>query len=80
MATTEQATIVNLLKPLPYHLSADQIYIYILGEIKAQGKWLRKTSIPWFHVLREWRVKAEVVHKRGAHGDGVPANIKVHPL
>ena len=77
MATTEQATIVNLLKPLPYHLSTDQIYI--LGEIKAQCKWLRKTLIPWFHVLREGRIKVEAVHDKGTHGDDVPFNIKTHP-
>ena len=79
MDTIEQATIVNLLKPLTYHFSTDQIYVFILGEIKAQGKWLRKTLTPWYHVLREWRIKAKIVHKRGAQADGVPFNIKVHP-
>ena len=78
MDTTNQIIIVDLLKPLPYYLSTDQIYIYILGEIKARGKWLRKTTIPWSHALRERRSKSEVVHKR-AHGDGVPFNIKVYP-
>ena len=54
-------------------------FILILGEIKAQGKWLRKTLIPWFHALRERRIKVGDVHKRGAHGDGVLENIKVNP-
>jgi len=40
---------------------------------------MRKAFIPRFHVLREWRVKAEAVHKGGALGDGVPENIKVLP-
>ena len=76
MATTKQAFIINLLKPLPYPLPTDQIYVYIFGEINAQGEWLRKTSISWFHVLREGRIKVEVVHDKG---DGVPFNIKTHP-
>ena len=79
MATKEQAIIINILKPLPYLLSTNQIYVYILGDIKVQGKWLRKTLIPWFHVLREGRIKIEVVHDKGTHGDGVPFNIKTHP-
>ena len=79
MDTTEQAITVNLLKPLPYPLPTNQIYVYILGEIKSQGKWLRRMLIPWFHALHEWRIKVGIVHKRGAHGDGVPENIKLHP-
>ena len=78
MATKEQAIVVNILKPLPYSLPTNQIYVYILGDIKAQGKWLRETLIPWFHVLREGRIKVEGVHK-GAHGDDVPFYIKTHP-
>ena len=79
MDTTNQIVIVDLLKPLPYYLSTNQSYIYILGDIKARGKWLRKTSISWFHVLREGKIKTEAVHEKGAHGDGVPFNIKTHP-
>jgi len=79
IATKEQVIIINILKPLPYLLPTNQIYVYILGDIKAQGKWLRKTLIPWFHVLREGRIKVEAVHDKGAHGDGVPFNIKVYP-
>ena len=79
MATKEQAIIINILKPLPYPLPTNQIYVYILGDIKAQGKWLRKTLIPWFHVLREGKIKVEAVHDKGAHGDGVPFYIKTHP-
>ena len=79
MATTKQAIIINLLKPLPYPLPTDQIYVYIFGVINAQGEWLRKTSISWFHVLREGKIKVEAVHDKGAHGDGVPFNIKTHP-
>ena len=79
MGTTEEIVIVNFLKPFPIHLPTNKVCIYIVGALNSQGKRLKKLFTPWFHVMREGRLKAGGAQKRGAHGDGVELNIKVHP-
>ena len=79
MGTMEEIVIVNFLKPLPIHLPTNKFCIYIVGALNSQGKRLKKLFTPWFHVMREGRLKAGGAQKRGAHGDGVELNIKVHP-